>query len=103
LNHGSLVRLRNTLLSTALTLLKPVFLAEPESPFDDVVSLLQLCHIATSDDEKHGYLPQWLSQFKFLVKQMNFDVEPEGFDEESKEERRRLVFYPSPKPCYVTS
>jgi hypothetical protein len=89
LNHGERARLRNSLLAGCLQLLKPVFLAEIEPTFDDAVAVYFLCAIATSDNEKHGYLPQWLSHLKFLVKQLNLNIEPEGFDEESKEERRR--------------
>lgn len=76
-------------MSNALKLVEPVFLAQTEPTFDDVVAITLLCFTVTLDDQKHGYLPQWLSFLKFLVKQMNLDVEPEGFDEESKEERRR--------------
>lgn len=89
LNHGELIRLRERSFSSALKLLEPVFLAHAEPTFDDALAVLLLCTIATHDDKKHGYLPQWLSFFKFLAKQMNLDLEPEGFDDESKEERRR--------------
>lgn len=89
LNHGEKARMKNSLQSGALKLLGPVFLAEIEPSFDDAVAAFLLCSIATSDNEKHGYLPQWLSHLKFMVKQLNLNVEPEGFDEESKEERRR--------------
>lgn len=87
--HGQKVRLRNALQSSALKLLEPVILANTEAEFDDAVAMFFLCSIATSDDDKHGFLPQWLSCLKFMVKQLNLNVEPDGFDEESKEERRR--------------
>lgn len=87
--QGQLVRLQNSLHQQALLLLKPVFAAEATPSFDDAVALLLLCSIATSNNDNHGYLPHWLALLKFVVKQLNLHMEPEGFDEESKEERRR--------------
>ncbi|KAH8659775.1 hypothetical protein BX600DRAFT_513447 [Xylariales sp. PMI_506] len=90
LNTGERARLRNALQSRALYLLEPVYLAENEPSFDEALATFLLCSIAASDNEKHPYLPHRLAQMKFMVKQLNLNLEPEGFDEESAEERRRF-------------
>jgi hypothetical protein len=91
LNYGEHMKMRRSFLSNAVELLQPLFLGKVESTFDDALAVYMLTAIAISEEETHSYLPQWLDFCKFLVKQMNLFIEPNRFDEESKEERRRCA------------
>jgi xylanolytic transcriptional activator XlnR len=87
---ADLVSLRRTMFSLSAKLMEPVFLGEVDSTFDDAITVSMLVHIGTSEDETHSHVPQWLAFLKFIVRQLNLNIEPDGFDEESREERHRL-------------
>ena len=89
LNHGQFTCLRRKILSQVVQLMRPVLLAEVEPTFDDAITISLLVTIGICEDETYSYFPQWLAFFKFLVRKMNLCIEPDEFDEESKEERRR--------------
>jgi hypothetical protein len=91
ISHGEFISLRRHLLSRTLELLQPVMLAEVEPSFDDAVASFMLMAIGASDDENQHRLLHWSNFCKFIIRKLNLNIEPEGYDEEEKEERRRYA------------
>jgi hypothetical protein len=60
-----------------------------ERSFDDALTMLMLTFICKSEDATQTMFPQWLSSLKFVVQQLNLNLEPCNMNEEEKEERRR--------------
>jgi hypothetical protein len=91
ISHGEFVSLRRHLLCRTLELLQPVMLAEVEPTFDDAIASFLLTSFGASDDEHHLRLLHWLNFCKFITRKVNLNIEPHGYNEEDKEERRRCV------------
>jgi len=85
---AELITFRRAFFSRAIKEMTPVFQGD-EVSFDDAITVSILIHTGTSEDRTHSHVPQWLSFLKFLVKQFNLQMQPEGFDPEISEERIR--------------
>jgi hypothetical protein len=89
-HKGVLIVLRRNLLDLATGLAASFSIQEHS--FDNAVTTLMLVFIAHSEDATQSMFPQWVSSLKFIVQQLNLNLEPCDMDEEAKEERRRYVF-----------
>jgi hypothetical protein len=91
ISHGEFISMRRLFLSQTLELIKPVMLGETEPTFDDAIVSVMLGSIGASNDENHLRLRHWTNFSKFIVRKLKLNIEPKGFDEEEKEERRRFL------------
>jgi hypothetical protein len=101
LNRSEQLTLQRNLLSLTLEMMEPVFLGKRKATWDDMITVTMIVFLAPSGDDTEQHLPRWLAFLKFLVKEMNLNIEPDGSDEEYNEERRRFVLLP--RSCHRTT